>query len=92
MLPPSLSSCLGLAVAIGLLAAAPAARAAGTDNCKAANPTLKGAAMSEKLRRCNGVLKPSKAADPDIIVPTPSINDPLTIHPKQVPGNKGVPK
>jgi hypothetical protein len=38
------------------------------------------------------VLKPSKGADPDIVIPAPPIDDPLTIHPKQVPGNEGVPK
>jgi hypothetical protein len=92
MLSPSLPSVLGLMATVTLLASAPAAHSANTDNCRAANPTLKGAAMSEKLRRCNGVLKPSKAADPDIIIPTPSINDPLMIHPKRLPGNKGVPK
>ncbi len=88
----SLSIPLRLAVASALLAMAPAAIAADVDNCKAANPTLKGAAMSEKLRRCNGVLKPSKGTDPDIVIPAPAIDDPLAIHPKQVPGNEGVPK
>jgi len=91
MLSPSVSSSLVLAAVILLCAGTSAAPAANADDCKAANPTLKGAAMSEKLSRCNGVLKPSKAADPDIIIPTPSIDDPLTIHPKQVPNN-GVPK
>jgi hypothetical protein len=81
-----------LAVA-GLLTVTPAALAAGTESCNApVDPKLKGAAMSEKLRRCNGVLKPGKAADPDIVIPTPPIDDPLTIHPKQVPGTEAVPK
>lgn len=86
-------SLLGPAVLGSLLVVASAALATGSENCNApADPTLKGAAMSEKLRRCNGVLKPRKAADPDIIVPAPPIDDPLTIHPRQVPGGEAVPK
>ena len=72
----------------GLLITAPATFAAGTADCNAPiKPTLKGAAMSEKLRRCNSVLKPSKAADPDIIIPAPVIDDPMTVHPKDMPEN-----
>jgi hypothetical protein len=78
-----------LLVAAGLVVAAPPSWAAGSDDCNARpNPTLKGAEMSQKLRRCNSVLKPSKAADPDIIIPAPIIDDPLAIHPKDVPKDK----
>jgi hypothetical protein len=91
MLTPTARLSPGFAAVVFLFTGTSTALAANADDCKAANPTLKGAAMSEKLRRCNGVLKPSKAADPDIIIPTPSIDDPLAIHPKQMP-DKGVPK
>jgi hypothetical protein len=89
----SILSSLGVAVAACLLTAAPVALAAGTESCNAPlDSKSKGAAMSDKLKRCNGVLKPRKAADPDIVVPTPPIDDPLTIHPKQMPGSEAVPK
>jgi hypothetical protein len=89
---PILGLTLSLAAAT-LLIVTPAAFAAGTENCNAPiDPKLKGSAMSEKLKRCNGVLKPGKAADPDIIIPAPKIDDPLTIHPKQVPGSEATPK
>jgi len=92
MLPSFLSSLPRLAVAVILVATGPAAHSANAEDCKAANPTLKGAVISEKLKRCNGVLKPSKMGDPDMVIKTPSIDDPLTVHPKQLPGNEGVPK
>jgi hypothetical protein len=92
MLSRSISSSIGVAVAAYLLTFAPVS-AAGRENCQApVDPKLKGAAMSDKLRRCNGVLKPRKAADPDIVIPTPPIDDPLAIHPKEVPGGEAVPK
>lgn len=89
----SVSISLALAVTAGLLTSVPIALAAGNENCNApVDPKLKGGAMSEKLRRCNGVLKPRKTADPDIVIPTPPIDDPLAIHPKHAPGSEAVPK
>lgn len=76
-----------LTLTVVLLVQAPGAFAAAA-NCNSIDPTLKGPAMSEKLTRCNSVLKPSKPTDPDIIVPAPIVNDPLTIQPKNIPGNK----
>lgn len=80
----------GFVIAAGLPMEASPTFAATKIDCNApSKPTLKGAQMSEKLRRCNGVLKPSKAADPDIIIPAPKIDDPLMVHPKDLPKNKG---
>ncbi|MDB5526760.1 MAG: hypothetical protein JWM58_4523 [Rhizobium sp.] len=80
-----------LLVAVSLFSVASSPWAAKIDNCNApADPTLKGAEMSQKLRRCNSVLKPSKSADPDIIIPAPIIDDPLTIHPKDVPPDESL--
>lgn len=47
-------------------------------------PKAKGADLSKKLDRCNGVLKPVQTADPDIVKPAPNVEDPMTIHPKDL--------
>lgn len=80
-------------VALATLFAASAQASVAAENCSAPlDPKLKGAALSEKLRRCNGVLKPSKGADPDIVLPAPAIDDPMTVKPKQLPGSEGLAK
>jgi hypothetical protein len=73
----------GLSVATG-------ANAANTVNCSAPKPDGKetGAALSQKLMKCGSVLKPSTAGDPEIVLPAPAIDDPLAIHPKDVPQDK----
>lgn len=64
-----------------------------TDNCKApVKPDQDGPVIAEKLDRCNGVLTPAHPADGDIVVPTPHVDDPLAIHPQEVPGNQGTAK
>jgi len=47
-------------------------------------PKAKGAELSKKLDKCNGVLKPGPTADSDIIKPAPNVEDPMTIHPKDL--------
>jgi hypothetical protein len=61
---------------------------ADADTCSAPlSPKAKGTELSRKLDKCNGVLKPGQAADQDIVKPTPKIDDPMTIHPKDLSKN-----
>lgn len=67
--------------AILLCFAAPA----GADTCSAPlSPKAKGAELSRKLDKCNGVLKPGQTADQDIVKPAPTVGDPMSIHPKDL--------
>lgn len=66
---------------------------AGAETCSAPlSPKAKGADLSTKLEKCNGVLKPGKTADPDIVLPTPKVQDPMMVHPKDLPKGDGVAK
>jgi hypothetical protein len=61
---------------------------ASADTCSAPlSPKAKGAELSEKLEKCNGVLKPGQTADQDIVKPAPKVGDPMTIHPKDLSKN-----
>jgi len=58
---------------------------ANADTCSAPlPPKAKGTELSKKLDKCNGVLKPGQTADSDIVKPAPSVDDPMTIHPKDL--------
>jgi hypothetical protein len=80
-------------VAGSVFMAASMAQSTDSTGCGATvDPKLKGSALSEKLAKCNGVLKPSGAADGDIIIPVPKIDDPSVVHPKDLHRDKGVAK
>lgn len=38
--------------------------------------------LSDQLATCGSVLNPPAVGDPDVVLPAPAIDDPLTIHPQ----------
>jgi len=42
-------------------------------------------ALAQKLEECNGVLKPPRAGDPDLVEPAPNVGKTPVIRPDELP-------
>ena len=81
-----------IVIVSGLLIACAMSVQGKAETCKAPlPPKARGAELSQKLEKCNGVLKPGQAADTDIVKPAPKVGDPMLVHPKDL-SNGGVAK
>ena len=93
-LVPTCSTQLGLAATILLVAVAPCAASAEDakpvpeQKCVSPESQQDKTKLSTKLDDCNGVLKPPKVGDKEIVAPTPETGTMPVVKPGELPQNK----